>query len=98
MAWVISFILAFLGLAHLCVAMSKHQKDIFGAKLPDAKSKRLQVTGWVLITAFLIWTMVLFRWDFGLVIACGVATLCAVSLILITTLRPTMLRWLSFNR
>ncbi|MEL6687412.1 MAG: DUF3325 domain-containing protein [Pseudomonadota bacterium] len=97
MAGLISFLLAFLGFAYLCAAMPKHQREIFGEKLTIQISTRMKRVGWILITIFLIWTMFLFRWDFGLVIACGVATLCTINVILILTLKPKGLQFLHWS-
>lgn len=38
------------GFSALAASMSKHQRDIFVAKVPEQKTRIFQITGWVILT------------------------------------------------
>lgn len=93
MGWVVAFLLALPGFAGLAMSMTKHQRDVFGAPLAPERGRLYKRVGGFFVAVFLIWSMALFRWDFGLVVACGVASIASVIVILTLTLRP---RWVQY--
>jgi hypothetical protein len=78
-----SFALAFGGFTALCLSMDRHQRDVFGRKLPSLPSRWLRILGWVVLGASLVTCTVGQGWALGTVLWCGVLTAAAGLLVLI---------------
>lgn len=102
MSWLVAIVLALSGFAGLSLAMGKHQREIFGAKLSERENKFYRWIGWVHIGASALVCLVSFDISFGIVAFCGVATVGSIPVILLMTMKPkamTLLcpfsRWIS---
>lgn len=91
MSWLIAFAFSISGFAGLSLAMNKHQRKVFGEKLPDHPSRLYRYAGWSLTIASAIVCIAAFDWSFGLVALCGIASAASISVILLMTFYPEKL-------
>ena len=94
MSWLIAFVLLVPAFAALCLSTQKHQRSVFGASLPDKQARLYRWLGFGLATIATLWCMVAGTWALGLTILCGIATLSALFVIALLTLRPKLVRYL----
>ncbi|MEM9422511.1 MAG: DUF3325 domain-containing protein [Pseudomonadota bacterium] len=94
MIWGIAFILTVAGFSALCQSMQKHQRQIFTSPLTPGRSRNYRRLGTGLTIGAVVLSMARWGWDQGLVVSCGVATVAAVTVILILTFSPGMVRYL----
>jgi len=75
----VSLACALAGFLCLCLAMSRHQRDVLGRMLPARLSRVLSTCGWLALGATLAVAMEVEGAALGAVYAVGIYTLCAIT-------------------
>lgn len=94
MTWIMAFVLAIPAFILLSSSMQKHQRSVFGAALQPYQSTLFRRIGHSLLFLCLIWCVISFRWDIGMVVFTGIATLAALISIWFMTFQPTVFKFL----
>ncbi len=84
-------LLALAAFASLCLATPRHLQQLKGRR-PQRWRTPLRCIGWMLLTAALATAVINSGWGLGLVEWFGALTLAAVSVVLVSTYRPTWLK------
>ncbi|MGY4800558.1 DUF3325 domain-containing protein [Teichococcus aerofrigidensis] len=87
----LSFALAYAGFAGLCLAMDRHQRDLFGRRRAAGRSAGLRWAGWLLLGLSLPPCVLAAGWGIGSVLWCGLLTLAAGLLVLLMPYAPRLL-------
>ncbi|KAF1003666.1 MAG: hypothetical protein GAK28_04547 [Luteibacter sp.] len=83
----LSILFGLAGFAALCLAMSRHQRDLLGRTLSPAVSRTARVIGWVALVASAACAMRAEGAALGAVYAFGIDTMCAAIVALGVTYR-----------
>ncbi|MEC5397814.1 DUF3325 domain-containing protein [Uliginosibacterium sp. H1] len=77
MSHLFTFLLSLAGFAALALAMSRHQREVFGKALGAMASRRWRVAGWVCLLLALAFVVAREGWGLGLVLYSGHTSLAA---------------------
>lgn len=67
----LAIIVAISGFAFLCAAMTRHQKDVLGRKVPVATARRIRITGGAILLFALAIDLIGLGAAYGAVAWCG---------------------------
>lgn len=84
------FALTYSGWAALCLATSRHARDVLGRDLPPPQRQGLRVAGWTALTASLFMVAGRTGWPIGAVEWFGMLTASAVSFVILLTYVPRL--------
>jgi hypothetical protein len=84
------FALTYTGWAALCLAMSRHARDVLGRELPPPHRQGLRVAGWTALSVPLFMVAGRVGWPIGAVEWVGMLTASAVSFVILLTYRPRL--------
>ena len=82
------FGLTFGAFTALCLAMDRHQRDVFGHRLPPRRARALRWAGWLLLAASLPVCLLAGGGGLGVVRWCGALTLAAALLVVLLAFVP----------
>ena len=83
-----SFGLTYGAFTALSLAMDRHQRDVFGRRLPPGPTRALRILGWAALPASLTPCILAQGWAIGPVLWCGLLSLAAGLLVLLISYAP----------
>ena len=83
-----AFGLAYGAFTALSLAMDRHQRDVFGRRLPPGRTRALRILGWAALPASLAPCIQAQGWGIGTVLWCGLLSLAAGLLVLLIPYAP----------
>ncbi|WP_458097566.1 DUF3325 domain-containing protein [Roseomonas sp. WA12] len=83
-----SFGLTYGAFTALSLAMDRHQRDVFGRKLPPHRTRALRLLGWGALPLSLVPCILVQGWAIGPVLWCGLLALAAGLLVLLIPYAP----------
>lgn len=84
----IAFGLTYGAFTALSLAMDRHQRDVFGRKLPAGRTRALRLLGWAALPVSLAPCILAQGWAIGPVLWCGLLSLAAGLLVLLIPYAP----------
>jgi len=84
------FALTYSGFAALCLAMSRHAREVLKRDLPPPQRHGLRVFGWLALMVSLLMAAAHAGWPIGTVEWFGMLTASAVSFVLLLTYHPRL--------
>ena len=94
LVWGLAYILSSSGFAAIVMTMTKHQKSIFGSTLRNKNMLKYTIAGWTFI-AFSLWLFLQIS-DIGRALNnwAGLLTMFALTVALLLTFQPKLIRFL----
>ncbi|MEN3159389.1 DUF3325 domain-containing protein [Alkalimonas sp. NCh-2] len=92
MSFLLVFLLAVIGFTGLALSLDRHYRQVWQS-LPSKQQRwRWRLCGWFCLLLSLVVSLNRSNWDHGLVFWFALLTLAALSVVLILSYRPTLLR------